>query len=106
MHSFTAIVHAQFTGHYLEQVLDMVVCTEFVILLLHQPWRGHEQRRVKEVPTMLSTCTTALRLFKSREVFKVSQKTLDGITEDLTIFVRAVVSSLEFEIRCNTNISL
>ena len=39
VHSFTAIVHAQFTGHYLEEVLDMVVCTEFVILLLHQPWK-------------------------------------------------------------------
>lgn len=53
-----------------------------------------------------SKCTTALRLFKTREVFKASQKTLDGITEDLTIFVRAVVSSLEFEIRHNMNFSL
>ena len=53
----------------------------------------------EEVPTMLSKRTTALLLLKTREVHKVSKKALDGIPEDLTIFVRAVVISLEFEIR-------
>ena len=53
----------------------------------------------EEPPThMLSKRTTALLLLKTREVRKVSQRALD---EDLTIFVRAVVSSLEFEMKHN-----